>query len=54
VVLITTATLAKMLDAFGAKMVNAEDREILLAALLSKMETVILTASTSLNVDLAM
>jgi len=54
VVLITTATLAKMLDAYGAKTVNAEDKEILQAALLSKVETVMRTASTSRNVDLAM
>jgi len=51
---ITTATLAKMLDVYGAKMVNAERREILQAAVLSRMETVTLTAATSPIVDLAM
>jgi len=51
---ITTAILAKMLDVYGAKMVNAERREILQAAVLSRMETVTLTAATSPIVDLAM
>jgi len=51
--LTTIAILAKMLVAFGAKMVNAEEREILLDALLSQLEIAILIVHTSLIVSVA-
>jgi len=51
--LTTIAILAKMLVAFGAKMVNAEEREILLDALLSLLEIAILIVHTSLIVSVA-
>jgi len=51
--LTTIAILAKMLVVFGAKMVNAEEREILLDALLSQLEIAILIVHTSLIVSVA-
>jgi len=54
VVLITIVTPAKMLDAFGAKMESAEEKEIPPVALSFKQETATPTVDTLENVPLAM
>lgn len=53
-VLITIVTPAKMLDAFGAKMESAEEKEIPPVALSFKQETATPTVDTLENVPLAM